>query len=310
MPKKEDFAPLTNFLPPFAALRAFEAMHRLGGVRAAAESLSLHHAVVSRHIKHLEDWLGTSLVVRTSQKLTLTEESERYHARISAAIAEIALATRELAEGQQQRRLHVWCEPGLSIQWLSQHLDAFERKFPAHQLELKLSEVPANLHTHEADADIRYHRDSDPVGPGGKGLKVQILARPELMPVAAPALARKLGKIGALSEFLHLPLLHGGPDQAEWRDWLTLNGVDAPARLPGTICWHAHMGIAAARLSRGILLASRFLLQQDLESGSLVALDVPETVPAAIGGYVLTAREDRWSLPALVAVRRFLVDRM
>jgi len=40
-------------LPPFAALRAFEAVGREGGIRKAAASLGIDHAVISRHIRQL-----------------------------------------------------------------------------------------------------------------------------------------------------------------------------------------------------------------------------------------------------------------
>ena len=54
--------PARNAIPPFAALRAFDAIARLGGVRKAAEMLSLDHAVVSRHLRAIEAWTGTTLI--------------------------------------------------------------------------------------------------------------------------------------------------------------------------------------------------------------------------------------------------------
>ena len=51
-------------LPPFATLRAFEAVGTLRGIRRAAQALKLDHAVVSRHIRSLEEWAGVRLVER------------------------------------------------------------------------------------------------------------------------------------------------------------------------------------------------------------------------------------------------------
>ncbi|MBK6491325.1 MAG: LysR family transcriptional regulator [Sphingomonadales bacterium] len=59
-----------------AALRAFEAVGRLGGVRRAAKELSIDHAVVSRHVRSLEAWVGIPLVVRNQLGYDLTELGE------------------------------------------------------------------------------------------------------------------------------------------------------------------------------------------------------------------------------------------
>ena len=54
-------------LPPLNAIKAFEAAARLGSFTRAAEELSVTHGAVSRQIRLLEEWLGTSLFLRTSR---------------------------------------------------------------------------------------------------------------------------------------------------------------------------------------------------------------------------------------------------
>ena len=83
-------------IPPFAALRAFEAVGRVGGVRKAAAELRVDHAVVSRHLRFLEGWLGTTLFDRAGPTLQLTLSGEEYHRKVSAAINDIARATRDM----------------------------------------------------------------------------------------------------------------------------------------------------------------------------------------------------------------------
>ena len=65
-------------VPPFAALRAFEAVGRLGGIRRAAEDLGTSHSIVSRHLQALEALTGAPLVDRKAGRLT--EAGARYHA--------------------------------------------------------------------------------------------------------------------------------------------------------------------------------------------------------------------------------------
>ncbi|HBK47023.1 MAG TPA: transcriptional regulator, partial [Xanthomonadaceae bacterium] len=51
-------------LPPLAALRAFEAAARLQSVSRAADELHVTHGAVSRHVRSLEQALGTALFAR------------------------------------------------------------------------------------------------------------------------------------------------------------------------------------------------------------------------------------------------------
>jgi DNA-binding transcriptional LysR family regulator len=91
----------TGILPPFAVLRAFDRVGRLGGIRKAAHSLQISHAIVSRHMAALETFLGVTLYNRRTGELT--EAGRRYHARISAAISDMEAATSAVKERTRAR---------------------------------------------------------------------------------------------------------------------------------------------------------------------------------------------------------------
>lgn len=91
-------------LPPFVQLRAFEAMGTYGGVRRAAQALSVDHAAISRHLRALELWTGASLIDRTSGGgRTLTEEGRRYHECVARAFRLIESAGVEISKRGDQR---------------------------------------------------------------------------------------------------------------------------------------------------------------------------------------------------------------
>ena len=90
-------------LPPFETLRAFDAIARMGGVRKAAQYLCRDHAVVSRHLRAIEDWTGTKLIQRTAAGSVLTEEGMRYHRDIASALDIIARATIDLIKRSDNR---------------------------------------------------------------------------------------------------------------------------------------------------------------------------------------------------------------
>lgn len=53
-------------LPPLAALRAFEATARLGGLARAAAALNVSTSAVSHQIRGLEESLGVRLLERST----------------------------------------------------------------------------------------------------------------------------------------------------------------------------------------------------------------------------------------------------
>jgi LysR family transcriptional regulator, glycine cleavage system transcriptional activator len=292
-------------IPPLASLRAFEAVGRLGGIRRAATSLGLDHSVVSRHLRQLEDWVGAALLQRTAGQVTLTEFGARYHGRISAALAELALATSEISNRHETKKVLVWCVPGFAAQWIADRIARFEAQMPDCAIEVRPTDVGANLLAHEADVDIRFYLDDWPPAPGGRGLHYVELARPSIMIVASPSLAEELKDI-ALADLVDAPLIHEEHDH-QWRSWLSLNNVkDLPAELPGPLLWHAHLAIAAARNGRGLALVSTYLVEADLRAGTLVELKVPEARQVVIGAYAYVTRADRWSADGIIEFRRFL----
>jgi len=289
-------------VPPFAALRAFEAVGRLGGVRKAATALSLNHAVVSRHVSALEAWTGAALLDRTRAGGVLTDAGRRYHGRISAAIAELASATADLAPRREEGRVRVWAGGGLAARWLGPRLIAFAASNPAVDFELRPSDTPPDLPAGEADVDIRYLVDGF-APPLGKGLKRLELARPPVIAVAGGPLAARLGGASP-ADLLAAPLLRDETD-AQWRAWFAARGVDAPQVLTGPRLWQAHLAIAAAVEGKGVALATAFLAADELADGRLVEV-APASEPACLGAYVFTARADRWTSPPVARLRHWL----
>ena len=82
-----------RFLPSTGALRALEALDRLGSATAAADDLNLSQSAVSRQIQALEEQTGVTLVIREGRRMVLTPEAADYAAEIRAALNKITQAT-------------------------------------------------------------------------------------------------------------------------------------------------------------------------------------------------------------------------
>ncbi len=294
-----------KFLPPLAALRAFEAVGRLGGVRPAAKELMSDHAVISRNIRSLEAWVGNQLFVRDDSGYALTEAGKAYHEQICSAMNSIVGATRALMIGEEELKLRIQCIPGFASLWLSDRLSEFISANRDIDVDFHPSDVAPDFRSKDVDGDIRYIREWEEAALPKIVHRLEF-ARPEVFPVASPEFASSR-KLQGASDFLDLALLHEDND-LEWRHWLIKQGVPVPERLPGTRLWHAHLTLNAARQGQGVALANSLLLRDDIEAGRLVALSPAEGLflPVCLGGYNFIAREGQWNSLPIARFRRWL----
>src|SRR4051812_1447578 len=87
-------------LPPFKAVRAFEAVARLGSMVAAADELGVTHGAISKQIAQLEELLGRALLERTPLGVRATAEGLAYATELREALDQIHRASRRLFESQ------------------------------------------------------------------------------------------------------------------------------------------------------------------------------------------------------------------
>ena len=145
------------------SLRIFVTTLRKGSLSAAARSLSLSPATISRRISALEEELGVQLVDRTSRNLKVTESGKAFLARaevVLEAMAEAEEAARSsklLPEGRL--RIHSRTQIGLRV--IAPLLPRFAQRHPDIQLEFELSEHPVNLVEQDFDIDIRTGESND-----------------------------------------------------------------------------------------------------------------------------------------------------
>jgi len=294
-------------LPPFATMRAFEAVGRLSGVRRAAQSLNLDHGVVSRHLRTLEEWAGVRLINRIDGKTALSAAGARYHARISAALAELSDASNELLHRNESSKLSIYCVPGFASEWLVSRLRAFQALNTGISLELHPTDHGADFTRYEADIDIRFIAGNESLSRASTtGVRSFEISRPPVYAVASPELAAELAHMRTPADLVAAPLLHE-EGECRWRSWFAEHGVTATDKaLDGPRLWHAHLTLEAARRGQGVALANPFLLGDDLTSGRLVRVPAECPHEVTLGAYGFFARADRWQAPAIVRFRHWL----
>jgi DNA-binding transcriptional LysR family regulator len=291
-------------LPPFAALRAFEAVGALGGIRRAAVELAVDHAAISRHLRTLEQWTGTALVERGAGRGgRLTPQGLIYYRHVMRALAELANATSDLQFQGSDTHLRIWCMPGLASQWLVGRIGGFQASYPDLGLEVQPSEVLPDFDAQQADAWVHYVIDGQvPTLPDR--LRSVTVARPRILAVAAPSYLAAAPVVDRPADLLRHTLLHEA-NANQWRRWLGCLDVEAPTDLRGPRFWQGHLTLGAARQGQGIALANTLLVLDDLAEGRLV--EVGGWEPIFLGSYWFTARADGWRGRAIGNFRDWLV---
>jgi len=107
-------------LPPMNALRAFEAVSRLGSVSKAADELCVSQGAVSQQLRNLEDHLGQEMFIRTPNSFTLSEDGEDFAEVVQQSLGEIALAAGKVKREKTQGTLTISTGAVLGDKWLIQ----------------------------------------------------------------------------------------------------------------------------------------------------------------------------------------------
>ncbi|WP_395672025.1 LysR substrate-binding domain-containing protein [Phenylobacterium sp.] len=291
-------------IPPFAVLRAFEAVGRCGGIRRAAAQLRIDHTVVSRHLRTLEAVIGVELYERNSG---LTEAGQAYYERISRAIHDMASATADTIGGKGLSRLKICCVPGFGFQWLAARLSSFRAAHPDIDLEFHPTDIAPDLLRHEADVDIRFATDQAAMAPSAS-VRAYEFTRSVAVAVASPPYLARIGPVRTVADLLGATLVHE-ENAGQWQRFLAAHDVEIAGELPGPKMWHAHATLEAARSGEGVALTNRFLLRDDLDQGRLVLVGPEATAgfPKMMGGYWVMATQSRWRQPSVQAFRNWLV---
>jgi len=288
-------------LPPFPALRAFEAAARLGGLAAASEELHQTPSAISHQVRALEAWFERQLFVRSVRRVTLTDEGRRLLAELSAAFDQIEDACAGLGPGAARSSLAVHCAPSFATKWLGPRLSRFMQAHPALTIRMSSSAEPVDLRSpSDIDIDIAYGAP-----PARAGVLVEPLGSEPTLPLAAPALLR--GALPATpAELARHTLIDSKLNPVQWLDWCKLNGVKLPARARPSFDRGA-LAVAAAADGLGIALETPRFAEAELARGELVAIDGPAFKRIDRATHFLCYRKANEAHAPLVQFRRWLL---
>jgi LysR family transcriptional regulator, glycine cleavage system transcriptional activator len=247
-------------LPSLNSLKAFEAAARNESFTDAAAELFVTHAAISRHIKELEEYLGTQLFTRTGRGVELTEPGTRFGAQLTPLFDQLADAAREAAAVGDVRSLKVSVEPAIASRWLVGRLGRFNDLHPDIELSIDPTSRLVDFYADDVELGIRY-------GLGGwDDVEASKLSDVVIFPVCAPKLIKDDTAItpAGLSEY---NLLHEDRKQW-WAEWLAAAGVQGVEDWRGAT-FQNQLALEAAEAGQGFALGDQILCTDSLVEGWL-----------------------------------------
>ncbi|GAB5345363.1 LysR substrate-binding domain-containing protein [Pseudomonas fluorescens] len=258
-------------LPPLAALRAFEAVARLGKVNLAAIELHVTHSAVSHQIRSLEEYLDIALVARSGRSLVLTDEGRVYAYQIRQALGEIAGVTDKLVAKNKHPQLTLSVLPSYAMHWLLPRLHDFISAQPGLRLKLESSMELASFEQGLIDCAIRFGHGQWP------DMHCETLMTDSLLVVAARTFNH--GVLPTTPQaILEQPLLHASES---WPTWLGAAGVEGQRPHAALEFTDSTLLLEAVRLGHGVALTRRSIAHSLIQRGELVKLTDIEPVHAS-----------------------------
>ena len=242
---------------------------------AAANAVGLTPAAVSRSVSRLEKRLGVQLLVRTTRQVRLTDGGHAYYERCHRALGELVEAEREVTGDQQVPTgvVRISLPTSYGHYRVLPMLSAFREKYPAISLDVQLSNRNIDFAAEGFDLAVRGRTPPD------SGLVARTLEDAELVVVATPKYLRKRGEPKTLEALRgHECIQFLLPSSGQPMPWLLRRAsgdFDHPTS-GGICCSDDILGtVTLARTGAGLLQTYRFIVEQDLQQGTLKEVLAP-----------------------------------
>jgi DNA-binding transcriptional LysR family regulator len=284
-----------------AAMRVFVKIADAGNLSAAGRQLGQSLTSVSRQLMALEEFLGTTLVERTTRHLSLTESGLLYYERAKQILEEVAEAERGLTaqRGIASGRLHVSAPSLLGRLRLAPMLPGFLAEQTQVSIDLMLVDRPVRLAEEGIDVAFRIGSLED------SGLIVRKLDDIQLVVCAAPDYLSRRGEPATPDDLIKHECLAFGdvPGVAEWS--FQDGAVRRPLRIPTRLCANDLDALVSAALAgAGLVLVPSWQVAHCLADGRLrIVLEAYQRPATPLS--VLTLR-NRLLLPKVRAFVDFL----
>ncbi len=277
---------------PLNALRVFEVAMRQGSFTRAATELRVTQAAVSHQVARLEDLLGVTLFLRTSQGLVPTDEGAMLFPVLEHGFDAMARVLDRVDGRRDVEVLKVGVNTTFALGWLMPRLELFRAAHPEIDLRVSTNNNRVEILREGLDMAVRF-------GTGGwTGHDVVPLMEAPLSPLCAPGMAARLRHPSDLGQVVLLRSYRS----AEWPGWFAAADVPCPP-VTGPVFDSSVALAEMAGAGMGAALLPVAMFARQLAEGRL-AQPFGITVPA--GRYYVAWPSDRAVSPAMARFTQWL----
>jgi DNA-binding transcriptional LysR family regulator len=248
-------------------MRAFTQVVTAGGFAAAARQMGLSRSVVNKLVIALENDLGVQLLQRSTRVVSATETGLAFYDRCVEILASLDEAERSVLQlhAEPKGKLRVNAPMTFGTMYLAPAIADFLQQYPEVQVQLTLNDRFVDPIEEGFDVTIRI-AEPQPTG----SLFVQPLAPAERLLCAAPSYLAVRGMPQTPIDLQTHSCLYYGHLETAMR-W-TLFGANGEQTIGVRGCLCSNNGDVlreAAIRGLGIALLPRFIIQPDLDRGTL-----------------------------------------
>lgn len=249
-------------------LAFFSLLAHQPSLAAAAQQLGLTPPAVSRRLAGLENRLGVRLLNRTTRRLSLTPEGERYLTEGEHILRDIEALERSLSESREQPRglLRLNAGFGFGRRHLGPAISDFVKRWPEVDVILHLSDRALDLTEHGFDIAIRFGPPPD-----ARILARRIAVNQRLL-CAAPDYLAAHGTPASPAELTRHRCIVIRENERAFNHWQLTDGqTETMVKVKSALAVnHGEIAVDWALAGHGIVLRSEWDIAGELRAGRLV----------------------------------------
>lgn len=245
-----------------------------GTISQAAEHLDVTVSAVSRALSRLEKKLNTALFRRTTRRLELTQEGEKYLVRVRSILEELEAAENMLIMNKEvpSGKLRIDAATPFMLHVIAPLIDKYSSAYPQIDIELISNENLVDLLEQRTDIAVRIGELKDST------LSATPLGLSQIRILASPAYLEKHGTPQNLEELTQHQLL-GFSSLEKLNDWPIYDAFNNLFHVDTNIKTDSGETLRQLALcGTGIVCLSDFMTQQDIREGRLVQILISSTI--------------------------------
>ena len=254
-------------------LSFFTLLARQPSLAAAAQLLGVTPPAVSRRLAALEQRLGVRLLNRTTRRLSLTPQGERYLEHGEQILRDIESLERSLSASHESPRglLRINATFGFGRRHLAPLIADFAKLWPEVEIILQLTDRPLDLTEHAMDIGIRFGEPPD-----ARILARKIAANRRLLCASPDYLARHGRPLTPRDLAAHACIVIR-ENNAAFNNWQLADGKQQTmVKVRGPLSTnHGEIAVDWALAGHGIVLRSEWDIAGYLRSGQLIRVLEP-----------------------------------